>query len=200
MRKLWILAAATVVSVAPAAAQQFSIDTSHSHIGFGVRHMTVSSVRGEFTNFNANLDYDAESPAASSVEVTIDAASIDTRQEQRDNHLKSEDFLHVEEHPEITFTSSSMTATEGGFDITGDLTIRGVTNEVVLPVEVAGPISDSSGRQRLGVSGELTIDRNDYEVAWSRLLEGGGLVVGNDIKITVEAEFTYDPSPEAETE
>lgn len=194
MRRFWILAAAVAV-VAPLTAQEFTIDPSHSHIGFGVRHMTVSKVRGEFTNFNASLDYDAESPGASSVSVTIDAASIDTRQEQRDNHLKSEDFLHAEEHPEITFTSTSMTATDGGFDVIGDLTIRGVTNEVVLPVEVVGPITDSSGRQRLGVSGALTIDRNDYDVAWSRLLEGGGLVVGNEVEITIEAEFTHDPGP-----
>lgn len=199
MRRFWIFVAA-VAFVAPLTAQEFTIDTSHSHIGFGVRHMTVSNVRGEFTNFNANLDYDAGTPAASSVSVTIDAASIDTRQEQRDNHLKSEDFLYAEEHPEITFTSTSMTATDGGFDVTGDLMIRGVTNEVVLPVEVVGPISDSSGRRRLGVSGELTIDRNDYDVAWSRLLEGGGLVVGNDVKITIEAEFTHEPGPEGGAE
>lgn len=197
MRRLWIAVAVTALAV-PASAQQFEIDSAHSHIGFGVRHMTVSTVRGEFTEFDAALQYDAEDPTNSSVEVTIDTSSINTRQDQRDNHLRSGDFLDAENHPQITFTSTSIEGTEDGFAVTGDLTIRGTTHQVVLPVEVAGPITDSMGEQRLGVSGEITIDRNDYNVAWSRVLEGGGLVVGNDVRITIEGEFTHNPEPPSE--
>ena len=197
MNKSWILVAALVLT-SPLAAQQFDIDTSHSHIGFGVRHLTVSTVRGQFNEFDADLTYDAEAPSNSSVQVTIDAASIDTGEQRRDDHLRSEDFFDVASHPQITFVSTSIAEAEGGFEVTGDLTIRGTTREVVLPVEVGGPITDSMGRQRLGVSGQLKIDRNDYGVAWSRAMEGGGLVVGNDVKITIEAELVYDPNPESE--
>ncbi len=198
MNKSWIPVAALVLT-APLAGQQFEMDTSHSHLGFGVRHLTVSTVRGQFNQFDAVLDYDPEDPASSSVEVTIDAASIDTRNEKRDNHLKSEDFFDVANHPQITFHSTSSVATEDGFEVTGELTIRGTTHEVVLPVEVVGPITDAMGQQRLGVSGQLTIDRNDYGVAWSRAMEGGGLVVGNEVKITIEAEFTHDANPQPES-
>ncbi len=185
---------AVIASSGNAAAQEFVMDTSHAHVGFGVKHFTVSTVRGVFNDYQATVDYDAEDPAESSVEVTIQAASIDTRHQRRDDHLRSEDFLDAENHPEITFSSTSVAETDGGFDVTGDLTIRGVTKEVVLPVEVLGPITDPLGLQRMGVSGELTIDRKEFGVAWNRTMETGGLFVGEEVTISIEGEFTFDPS------
>ncbi len=179
-----------------AGAQEFTMDTSHAHVGFGVRHFTVSTVRGSFADFEAAVTYDADNPADSSVSVTIQAASVDTRMEQRDNHLRSEDFLDVENHPEITFSSTSVAQTESGFDVTGDLTIRGVTKEVVLPVEVIGPITDPLGLQRIGISGELVIDRKEFGISWNRTMDAGGLFVGDDVTIIIEGEFTHNPNPE----
>jgi len=178
-------------------AQEFNMDTSHAHVGFGVRHFTVSTVRGSFTDFDAKVIYDADNPANSSVSVTIQTASIDTRMEQRDKHLRSGDFLDVDNHPAITFVSTSMATTDDGFDVTGDLTIRGVTHEVVLPVEVLGPITDPLGLRRMGVSGELTVNRQDFGVSWNRTMDAGGLFVGDEVEISIEGEFTHNPNPEA---
>lgn len=169
-------------------AEKYEIDTVHSSVGFSVRHMVISDVKGEFNTLSGTIMFDKGDIANSSVNVTIDAASIDTDNEKRDGHLKSPDFLAVEEHPEITFASKSIRKTDDGYVAVGDLTLRGVTKEVSIPFTVAGPITDSYGNQRIGANGELTIDRHDFGVSWSQTLDNGGLVVGNEVKISLDVE------------
>ena len=177
---------------APAfAAEPYQLDPAHSQVGFKVRHMAVSTVRGDFKDFNIDLTVDEDNLAASSIDVRIAADSIFTDNEQRDNHLRSSDFLAVDEHPEIVFKSKSITAQGGGeFVATGDLTIRGVTKEVELPFSLGGPIADPWGNMRLGAEGGLTINRKDYGVSWSQLLDNGGLVVADNVDIEFGIEAT----------
>lgn len=184
-----LLVAAGLLAAGTASAEIYQLDPNHTRVGFGVRHMTVSTVRGEFHEVASQIDVDEADMTKSSIAVTLQVASIDTGVEDRDNHLRSPDFFDATTHPQITFTSKSIAnAAAGQYVVTGDLTIRGVTKQVELPVTVGGPI-DLGDSLRMGVSGELTINRKDYGVSWSRLLDNGGLVVGDDVRIELEAEL-----------
>lgn len=203
MRKRATLTAAMAVLLAcalvPAAesAERFEVDRSHSHIGFAVKHFGISTVRGQFTDFTAELMIDEDDPARSSVVVNIEAKSIDTDNGQRDDHLRSDDFFNVEAYPSLIFQSRNIERTgDGEFMVTGDLTIRETTREVSMPATLAGPVT-ARGTLRVGIEGELTIDRQDYGVKFSRLMEAGGLVVGNDVKIsfTIEAARPLEEAP-----
>jgi polyisoprenoid-binding protein YceI len=166
----------------------YDIDVSHTQIGFAARHMAVSKVRGRFSKFEGTLEL-AEDPVDSKVSLTIDANSVDTRDENRDNHLRTNDFFDVANHPTWTFNSTSITAdgpTE--WKVTGDLTIRGVTRPVTLDVELEGVVKDPYGNHRVGFSGSTTIDRTDFGVSFGALMEAGGLVVANKVAIEIELE------------
>ena len=166
----------------------FVIDKSHTQVGFLVRHLMVSKVRGRFTDYEGTLVV-AEDPAASSVEVTIQASSIDTSDVNRDNHVRTNDFLSVEEFPTITFRSTKVElGSSNGWKVTGDLTVRGVTRPTVLDVEFEGVIQDPWGNQRLGFTASGEIDRNDFGVSFNAALEAGGVVVGSKVKLEIEAE------------
>lgn len=182
---LMILLATLVVTSAVGAAEPYDLDKAHSFIAFKVRHMAVSSVRGQFNEYSAALLVDEGDLTKSSISLTIEAASIDTNQPQRDEHLRSGDFLLVESNPQITFVSQQITKlVDGKFQAAGDLTIRGVTRPVVLELDVAGPIKDPFGNHRIGIEGTVTIDRQDYGVNFSRVMDNGGLVVGDEVEIT----------------
>lgn len=182
--------ASLALAAAGAQGATYELDGAHSQAGFTVTHMTVSKVRGSFESVSGAAEVDEENLAGSSIRVTIDAASIDTGVERRDDHLRSADFLDVANHPQITFVSKSMEKVgETDYRVTGDLTIRGTTREVTFPVTVLGPIADPRGGRRIGVEGELTIDRQDYGVSWSRVLDTGGFVVSDEVKIDVTAEL-----------
>lgn len=171
------------------AATSYSLDAAHSHITFTARHFGISKVRGEFQKFAAELAVDESDLAASSIVLTIQTASIDTRNERRDGHLKSNDFLNVEKYPTIVFRSKSITKTgPGKFDVAGDLTIRETTREISFPVSVAGPLEDPWGNVRLGIEGDLTINRQDYGVSWDQSLPGGELVVSDKVGISFSLE------------
>lgn len=190
---LIVVAALSAAAAGFAAAEPFTVDTSHSHIEFSVRHLGISNVRGEFKDYNVNLLIDTESLPTSSVELAIAAKSIDTGVDRRDGHLRSSDFLDIDNHPEITFKSKSIRAKgDGEFEVTGDLTIRGVTRQVVMPVTLAGPIKDMGGNARVGIEGSLTINRQDYGVSWNRLLDSGGVVVSDEVKISFELEASHE--------
>lgn len=195
---LAVAALLTGASVAPAATP-YAADAVHSYLGFSVRHLGISNVRGEFRDYSVNLEIGEEDLTSSSVQLEIDAASIDTQHGRRDDHLRSEDFLYVESYPSISFRSSEIRALEtaGVYEATGALTLRGVTREVVLPVYVAGPLRDPSGTLRIGVEGEITIDRRDYGMIWNRILDNGGLLVGNEVRISfsLEAQRASGPAP-----
>lgn len=177
-------------SQAEAGKEVWSIDPAHSVVEFSVKHMMITSVRGQFRDVFGTIAVDEENPDRSSVEVTIDAASIDTRVEQRDAHLRSPDFLDVEKYPTITFKSRRVEgahATEGDrFKLVGDLTIRDTTREVALEATFQGRMKDPWGGERAGFTATTTIDRREFGLTWQQVLEVGGLLVGNDIRIDLD--------------
>jgi polyisoprenoid-binding protein YceI len=169
----------------------YVIDTSHTRLGFAVRHMAVSKVRGDFTEFSGSLEV-AENPADSRVSVTIQAASVDTRDDTRDNHLRTNDFFDVENHPTWTFTSTVVRpVTPGEWNVDGDLTIRGVTKPVTLDVTLEGVVKDPYGLHRVGFSAKTSIDREEFGVSFNGVMEAGGVIVGKKVDIDIEAEATY---------
>jgi polyisoprenoid-binding protein YceI len=169
---------------------KYVIDASHSHASFSVRHMMISNVRGEFQTLQGNAEYDAEHPENTKVEVTIDVASINTREEKRDAHLRSADFFDAENHPTLTFRSTGAKLTGDGLTVTGDLTIRGTTRQVVLAVEEITPESkDPWGNTRIGASAHTKIKRTDFGLNWNSALEAGGVLVGEEVKIQLEVEL-----------
>ena len=167
----------------------WTIDASHTRIGFVARHAMVTKVRGAFNEFEGTAVVDAEDSTKSAASVTINAASIDTRNEQRDGHLRSNDFLGMEEYPEITFVSTNVAQTgAASLELTGDLTIKGVTRAVTVPFEFEGLATDPYGNLRAGFEGSVTINRKDYGITWNAALETGGVLVSD--KITLELEVS----------
>ncbi len=166
----------------------YAIDPSHTQIGFAVRHMAVSKVRGRFGSFEGTLEL-AENPVDSKVTLTIDANSVDTRDENRDNHLRTNDFFDVPNHPTWSFTSTSIVpAGPTDWKVVGDLTIRGVTRPVSLDVELEGVVKDPYGNHRVGFSGSTSINRDDFGVSFGAVMEAGGLVVAKKVDIEIELE------------
>ena len=169
----------------------WQIDPAHSAAHFSVRHLMISNVRGEFTNISGSALIDPANLSNSSVEVTIQAASLSTREPQRDEHLRSADFFDVAKYPALTFRSKRIESLGAEyFKLVGDLTIHGVTKEVTLDIEGPTPaIKDPWGNVRAGVTGSTKINRKDFGLVWNALTETGGVVVGDEVKITIEAEL-----------
>jgi polyisoprenoid-binding protein YceI len=167
----------------------YILDPAHTRIGFVARHAMVTKVRGQFNDFEGSGVVDAGDFTKSTVTVTIQAASIDTRNEQRDTHLRSNDFLAMEDYPQITFTSTGIQQTgPTSVELTGDLTIKGVTNTVTIPFEFEGAATDPYGNLRVGFEGSVVINRKDYGVTWNVALETGGVLVSD--KVTLEFEVS----------
>lgn len=167
------------------APEAWGVDKVHSSATFKVRHL-MSNVTGEFNDFDAAITIDRANPAASSVEFTIQAASIDTRNSNRDEHLRSADFFEAEKYPTIKFKSTEVkpkSATE--FDVTGDLTVKGVTKRITLPVTFLGFGKDGRGNEKAGFEIETTINRKDYGITWNRTLDEGGILLGDDVKVAI---------------
>jgi len=180
----------------PGTAATWQIDASHSSAGFTVRHMMVSNVHGFFSKLSGTVEYDPKNLAESRIETVIEAASIDTRNAKRDEHLRSADFFDVANHPTITFRSRRIEpAGEGKLRATGDLTIRGVTKEIVLNVEGLTPEIQSQGTFRMGASASAAINRKDFGVSWNRALDNGGLVVSDNVRINIEVELVRKAPP-----
>ena len=171
------------------ATQTWAIDAAHSEAGFAVKHLMISTVKGRFGNVTGTIVLDEANPSASTVDATIDVATIDTRQEQRDAHLRSADFFDVDTFPAIRFRSTAVEAvSDGEYRVTGDLTIRDVTKPVVLHVEETGRARDPWGGDRVGFTAETKIERSDFGLTWNQVLEAGGVAVGNDVKISLDIE------------
>jgi len=166
----------------------YKIDPAHSSAQFSVRHMMISNVRGGFGSVQGTVAYDSQNVAASKIEVEIDASTISTLENARDAHLKSPDFLHVEKYPTITFKSKAVTPNgDGELRVKGDLTMHGVTKEVILEVEGPSPEEkDPYGNARIGASAAAKIKRSDFGLTWNAALETGGILVGDDLKINLE--------------
>jgi polyisoprenoid-binding protein YceI len=161
------------------------IDPTHSEATFQVRHL-ITKVRGSFGEFAGTIEFDQAQPERSSVAFTIQAASVDTNQPDRDTHLRSEDFFHVEKFPTITFKSTSVKATGANqFEVAGELSLRGVSKGIALPVTFLGLAKDPWGKERAGFETEITINRKDFGLSWNAALETGGFLVGDEVRITL---------------
>jgi polyisoprenoid-binding protein YceI len=173
---------------APATSSTWKIDPSHSHIEFAVKHLMISTVKGLFSDVEGEIVIVAGNPAASSVSAVIKTASIDTRTVQRDDHLRSADFLDVAKNPEITFKSTKISGDSTEFTVTGNLTISGVTKEITLDATNEGSGKDPWGGDRIGFSAKTKIDRRDFGLTYNQAIEAGGVVIGHEVKISIEIE------------
>jgi polyisoprenoid-binding protein YceI len=177
----------TIHTTIPHLTGTYTIDPAHTRIGFVARHAMVTKVRGAFNEFEGIAVLDGDNPANSTTKVTIKAASIDTRNAQRDEHLRGNDFLAMDSYPEITFVSTAVRQTgDTSFELTGDLTIKGVTNSVTIPVTYEGAATDPFGNPRVGFEGSVTINRKDYGVTWNAPLETGGVLISDKIVLEFE--------------
>jgi polyisoprenoid-binding protein YceI len=196
MRRIAIIMVSAFFLALPAAvpAGTWELDTAHTGVHFKVRHLMVSHVRGDFEKISGRIVYDEKDISRSSADITIGAASINTRVAKRDDHLRSPDFLDAAKYPVITFKSKKVEkAGDGRLKMTGDLTIRGVTREVVLDVQgPAPPIKDLEGKTRVGGSASTKIDRKDFGLTWNKAIESGGVVVGDEVEITIDVEVVKD--------
>ena len=193
-RKSFLLAAAiasVLVGAASAQVQAWNIDTAHTAAQFSVRHLAISTVRGGFSKVTGTVVFDDKDVSKSSVDVTIDVSTVDTREPNRDKDLMSDHFFDVANYPTMTFKSKKVEqAGAGKLKVTGDLTIHGVTKEVVLDVEgPTAPVKDPWGNQRAAVNATTKINRQDYGVKWNATMDNGGVVVGDEVSINIDAEM-----------
>lgn len=178
---------------------KWTLDSSHSEINFTVRHMMISNVRGRFEKFDVEMTLDPDNPTVSQVVATIDASSINTRDEKRDAHLRSPDFLNADAFPTLVFKSRRVERVgRQNARLTGDLTIRDITREVVLDVEYNGMSRSPWGTTSAGFSATAKINRKDWDLTWNVALESGGILVGEEVKIAIDIELVQVPEPVAE--
>ncbi|HEY4642120.1 MAG TPA: YceI family protein [Thermoanaerobaculia bacterium] len=187
--KRFILSAVLAVVALPLAADTFKVDKAHSNVDYKVRHL-VSNVTGKFTDFDGTIDMQPGKPGASSVEFTINAGSNDTGEADRDKHMRTADFFDVDKFPTISFKSTSIAPSKKKdlYNVTGNLTIRGVTKKVTIPVQFLGAAKDPWGNDKAGFSLTTTINRKDYGVNWNKALDNGGFLVGDDVEVTINLE------------
>ena len=193
--KSWISKTAIAIAMLVALpvlahADVWQIDPAHTNVEFTVRHMMISNVKGQFQKTSGTITTNGNDPASAKIDVTIDSSSVDTRVEKRDAHLKSPAFLDVDKFPTITFKSTKVEAAgPGKWKVTGDLTLHGVTKPVVLDVEQSGtPIHDPMGNTRAGASATTKINRSDFGLTWNQPLEAGGVLVGDEVAISIDVE------------
>ena len=184
-------------AAAPAGPRTYTIDRSHSSVGFRIRHL-VSNVDGRFKDFAGTVTYDPAAPEKSSVDVTVQAASIDTDTPRRDDDLRSENFFDVAKYPTLTFKSTSVQKKSASeLAVTGDLTMHGVTKRITIPVEVLGTIPFRGG-EKAGFASTFTVDRKDYGVTWNRALDQGGTLLSDEVKVSIQLETEWQPPKPAE--
>ncbi len=194
MRKLFLLFITAVISIgistSARAADTYTVDGVHSSIGFTVKHMMVAKVNGVFGDFQSDIKFDPSDLAGSKFDFVIKAASIDTRNDARDTHLKSADFFDAQKYPTITFKTKKVEKTgEGVYAVTGDLTMKAVTKEIVIPVTVDGPVFNPMAKaDGIGIEANFKVNRQDYGVSWNKTLDNGGVVVADDVAVSVNLE------------
>ncbi len=176
----------------------YRLDPAHTRIGFAVRHMMVATVRGRFGEYDGQVTVEDDDPTTAVAEFTIKAHSVDTGQEMRDNHLRSPDFFHAEQFPELRFKSTSVERVEEGrYKVRGDLTIRDQTRPIELDVEVEGPITDPYGNERAGITAQTRINRKDWGLTYGAALETGGAIVADQVRLEIDAELVAVREPVA---
>jgi polyisoprenoid-binding protein YceI len=173
---------------APATSTTWKIDPAHTTVEFAAKHLMITTVKGRFSDVEGEIVISDADPSKSSVTATIKAASIDTRTTQRDDHLRSADFLDAANFPELTFKSTRITGEKSEFKVTGDLTIRGVTREITLDATNEGTTKDPWGGERIAFSATTKLDRRDFGLTWNQAIETGGVLVGNDVKISIDVQ------------
>lgn len=188
MRILTKIFAASVLTLSLANATPHTLDGAHTEVGFSVKHLMITNVKGEFKNFSANIDFDYKTKSFNTLNAKIETKSVDTGIEKRDNHLRSEDFFLADKHPYITFSMKSYKADGDEGVMIGDLTIRGITKTVELEVEDLGTIRDFKGKNRVGFTLKGKIKRGDFDLKWNKALEFGGFAVGEKVKLVIEIE------------
>ena len=191
MRIRWVIVLvflSIVWAVTPCGAEQYVMDPAHSSVEFSVQHLVLTPVKGGFTEFSGEIFYDEADAAKSWVKVVIRADSINTNQPDRDKHLKSKDFLFAQKYPEIVFESRRIEKKEDGYLCFGTLSLHGVSKQIGIPFVITGTIKDPQGKTRMGLEGAFTLDRRDYGIVWSKVMDGGGLVVGNEVDIALSVE------------
>jgi polyisoprenoid-binding protein YceI len=169
-------------------AETYIVDKIHTFVGFTVRHLVINKVRGKFNNFTGTITYDAQDITRSALEGTIQVASIDTDNAKRDKHLRSPDFFDAANHPNITFVSKRVKQSGNTHRLVGDVTIHGITKEIEIPFTITGTIKDPGGKMRIGFEAILRINRQDFGVSYSKVMDNGGLVVGNMVNIELIGE------------
>jgi polyisoprenoid-binding protein YceI len=182
------VAAAMTMAGPDLRADVYDVDAAHTHIGFAVKHMMVTSVRGNFQKFAGTVEYDGADVTSLKASAKIEAASIDTDNADRDKHLKSADFFDVEKFPEIAFESTKVEKSGDGAVLHGKLTIRGVAKEIAIPVEVNGPVVNPWGATVIGFTGSAKINRKDFGLTWNKALDKGGVAVGDEVKLDLAVE------------
>jgi polyisoprenoid-binding protein YceI len=175
----------------------WTIDPSHSHLEFGVRHLMISTVKGRFADFSGIIQLDPADLTTAKLDVTVNTASIDTRTADRDSHLRSADFFDVETYPTLTYAGRRVEKVGDGYRVVGDLTIRGVTREVPLAVSLEGEVKDPWGNQRMAFAATTKINRADFGLVWNAALETGGVVVSDEVKISIDVELIAAVKPAA---
>ncbi len=192
IRKIALLLSALAL---PALAAEYTLDPAHSAAQFSVRHLMVSNVKGEFKKLSGKVVYDEANPAATVVEATLDVSTINTGEPARDKHLKSADFFDLDKYPSMSFVSTSARQTSQGIDVSGNLTIHGVTKAVVLHVsDISKEIKDPMGLLRRGATATTVVNRHDFGMVWNKNLDGGGVVVGEEVNITIDIEVVRKPA------
>lgn len=190
---------AAVLTLAPLSAQaaSWNVDTSHSSVGFSVRHMMISDVHGSLGGISGTVDFDGHNVLGAKVSISVDVAGINTGDAKRDTHLRSPDFFDVKQFPKATFTSTRVLAgKKGTFQLVGNLTIRGVSKSVTFAFNKPSKIiKDPWGNWRASASGKTTINRKDFGVSWSKLLDNGGLMVSNEVRLTIDLELVTKTNP-----
>lgn len=177
------------LTTATFAADTYVIDPVHSTIGFSVKHLTVSEVQGNFKTFTGTVTLDAKNASATTIEATIETKSINTQNDQRDNHLRSSDFFDAHANPAITFHSTNVVFKGNTYTLTGDLNIKGTTKSITLPLTILGPVkSPMNGDDVIGISGQTIINRQDFGVKWNKQMDQGGYIVGDEVTININLE------------
>lgn len=191
-----ILAAAFVASLSlsqSASADMFTLDTSHSDVGFTITHMMISDVDGEFKNFSGEITWDESDPTKSVISGKIMTDSIDTDNEKRDAHLKGADFFDAAKNPEITFKTKTIEKKDAGYLAKGTLTMKGVTKDVDIPFTVTQKIKDPFGNTRMGLKGSIDLNRKDFGITWNKAMDAGGMVLGDVVKVSLNVEAILKP-------
>lgn len=197
MKRFLLIPLLTMLAASAPGAESFAVDGAHSYVGFSVSHMVISKTKGHFNEFSGTLVYDEGDPSKSSIKGIVQVQSIDTGNDQRDEHLRSADFFDAGKFPEILFESKKIEKRGAAWAVLGTLTIRGVTRPVEIPFKVTGKIKDPWGNERVGVElSPFTIDRRDFGLSWSKTMDAGGLVVGNEVTIELAGEFVRETPKE----